>query len=79
VSFAAITLCVASELVFIVVSVYFVIDSIRNLLVTPSYYSLVCPAVVCTIMLNFDIFDIIVGKIKLSLYLTKYHFFKFFN
>jgi len=30
VSFAAITLCVASQLVFIVVSVYFVIDSVRQ-------------------------------------------------
>jgi hypothetical protein len=37
VSFAAITLCVASQLVFIVVSVYLVIDSVRKLLVTPSY------------------------------------------
>jgi hypothetical protein len=36
-SFAAITLCVASQRVFIVVSVYFVMDSVRNLLVTPSY------------------------------------------
>jgi hypothetical protein len=33
VSFAAITLCVASQRVFIVVSVYFVIDSVRKLLV----------------------------------------------
>jgi hypothetical protein len=37
VSFAAITLCVASQLVLIVVSVYFVIDSVRKLLDTPSY------------------------------------------
>jgi hypothetical protein len=37
VSFAAITLCVASQRVFIVVSVYFVIDSVRKLLVTHSY------------------------------------------
>jgi hypothetical protein len=36
VSFAAIILCVASEQVFIVVNVYFVIDSVRKLLVTPS-------------------------------------------
>jgi hypothetical protein len=36
VSFAAITLCVASHRVFIVV-VYFVIDSVRKLLDTPSY------------------------------------------
>jgi hypothetical protein len=36
VSFAAITLCVASQRVFNVV-VYFVIDSIRKLLDTPSY------------------------------------------
>jgi hypothetical protein len=40
VSFAAITLCVASQRVFIVVVVvvvYFVIDSVRKLLDTPSY------------------------------------------
>jgi hypothetical protein len=37
VSFAAITPCVASQRMFIVVSVYFVIDSVRNLLDTPSY------------------------------------------
>jgi hypothetical protein len=36
VSFAAITLCVASRRVFIVVSLYFVIDSVRKLLDTPS-------------------------------------------
>jgi uncharacterized protein HemY len=44
VSFAAITLCVASQRVFIVVVVvvvvvvYFVIDSVRKLLDTPSYF-----------------------------------------
>jgi hypothetical protein len=37
VSFDAITLCVASQWVFIVVSVYFVIDSVRKILVTPLY------------------------------------------
>jgi hypothetical protein len=37
VSFAAITLCVASQRVLIVVSVYFVIDSVRKLLDTSSY------------------------------------------
>jgi hypothetical protein len=37
VSFAAITLCVVSQLVFIVVIVYFVIDSVRKLLDIPSY------------------------------------------
>jgi hypothetical protein len=37
VSFAGITLYVASQRVFIVVVVYFVIDSIRKLLDTPSY------------------------------------------
>jgi hypothetical protein len=37
VNFAAITLCVACERVFIFVSVYFVIDSVRKLLDTPSY------------------------------------------
>jgi hypothetical protein len=54
VSFAAITLLVASQRVFIVVSVYFFIDSVRKLLDRPSYVvqlpasletvaSLVCP------------------------------------
>jgi hypothetical protein len=37
VSFAAIALCVASERVFIVIGLYFVIDSVRKLLDTPSY------------------------------------------
>jgi hypothetical protein len=36
VSFAAITLCVASQRLFVVVSVYFVIDSVRKLLDTLS-------------------------------------------
>jgi hypothetical protein len=40
VSFAAITICVASERVFIFVSIYFVIDSVRKLLNTPSYFRL---------------------------------------
>jgi hypothetical protein len=39
VSFAAITLCVASQRVFVVVVVYFVIDSVRKLLDIPSYYA----------------------------------------
>jgi hypothetical protein len=38
VSFAPLTLCVGSQLVFIVVSVYFVIDSVWKLLDTPSYF-----------------------------------------
>jgi hypothetical protein len=37
VSFAAITLCVVSQRVFIVVSIYFVIDSVRKPLDTLSY------------------------------------------
>jgi hypothetical protein len=37
VSFAAKVLCVASQRLFIAVSVYFVIDSVRKLLVKPSY------------------------------------------
>jgi hypothetical protein len=41
VSFAAITLCVASQRVFIVVSVYFVIESVRKLLDTPSYIQII--------------------------------------
>jgi hypothetical protein len=42
VSFAAITLYVASQRVFIVVSVYFVIDSVRKLLDTHSYFQPGC-------------------------------------
>jgi hypothetical protein len=38
VSFTAITLCVASQRVFIAVSVYFVIDSVRKRSDTPSYF-----------------------------------------
>jgi hypothetical protein len=37
VSFATITLCIASQQVFLVVSIYFVIDLVRKLLDTPSY------------------------------------------
>jgi len=37
VSFAALTLCVASQEEFVFVVVYFVIDSVRKLLDTPSY------------------------------------------
>jgi hypothetical protein len=39
VSFAAIALCIASQRVFVVVVVYFVIDSVPKLLDTPSYTS----------------------------------------
>jgi hypothetical protein len=49
VSFAAITLCVASQQVFIVV-VYFVIDSVRKLLDTPSSMKLHSP---CFVLLEF--------------------------
>jgi hypothetical protein len=38
VSFAAIILCVASQLVFILVVVYFVIDSVQKLLDTSSHW-----------------------------------------
>jgi hypothetical protein len=36
-SFAAITLCVSSQRVFIVVNAYFFIDLVRKLLDTPPY------------------------------------------
>jgi hypothetical protein len=39
VSFAAITLCVASQRVFVVIVVYFIIDSVPKLSDTPSYVS----------------------------------------
>jgi hypothetical protein len=41
VSFSAITLCVASHRVFIVVSVHFVIDSLRKILDTPLYMEVI--------------------------------------
>jgi hypothetical protein len=37
VNFAAITLCVASQRMFIVIVVYFVLNSVRKLLDTPSH------------------------------------------
>jgi hypothetical protein len=40
VSFAAITFCVASERVFVVVRVHFVTDSVRKLLDTPRILAL---------------------------------------
>jgi hypothetical protein len=43
VSFAAVNLCVAYKRVFIVVSICFVIDSVRKLLDTPSYDTPMCP------------------------------------
>jgi hypothetical protein len=46
VSFAAVTLCVAFQRVFIDV-VYFVIDSVRKLLDTPSYTHIRYVAVTC--------------------------------
>jgi hypothetical protein len=39
VSFDAITLCVASQQVFIVISVYFIIESVLKLLDKPSHTS----------------------------------------
>jgi len=39
VSFAAITICVASQLVFIVVNIYFVTDSVQKLLNILPYLS----------------------------------------
>jgi hypothetical protein len=48
VSFVAITLYVASQRVFIVVSVYFVTDSVRKLLDTPSYVILILRLVLTT-------------------------------
>jgi len=42
VSFAAITLCVTSQSVFLIAVVYFVIGSVRKLLDTPSYFGPEC-------------------------------------
>jgi hypothetical protein len=51
VSFAAVTLYVASQRVFIVVSIYFVVDSVRKLMDTSSYFR------VCTKGLYQDHYD----------------------
>jgi hypothetical protein len=56
-SFVAITLCVASQRVFIVVSVYFVIDSVRKLLDTHSYIIVVVVVVVVVIIIIIIIID----------------------
>jgi len=80
VSFAAITLCVASQRVRIVVSTYFVIESVRKLLDTPSYVD----GTSFESQLNFRrlgpfVFFVprqIKGQVNLSLYLTKYHVMK---
>jgi hypothetical protein len=43
VNFAVTTICLASQQVFIVVSVYFVIESVRKPLDTPSYFQQYVP------------------------------------
>jgi hypothetical protein len=48
VSSNAITICVAPQRVSITVSVYFVIDSVRKLLDTPSYVHIVTGLTYCT-------------------------------
>jgi hypothetical protein len=48
VSFAAIILYIASQRVFIVVSIYFVIDSVRKLLDAPSYVFSITETRVCS-------------------------------
>jgi hypothetical protein len=57
VSFAAITLCVAYQRVFVVVVVYFVIDSVRKLLDTHSYMPYLVFRIVTT-CLNEGISDV---------------------
>jgi hypothetical protein len=64
VSFAAVTLCVASQRVFIVVViVYFVIDSVRKLLDTPSYLDdHLVPQASCLVHLAFGRYMILVPE-----------------
>jgi hypothetical protein len=49
VGFAAITLCVASQRVFVFVVVHLVIDSVRKLLDTPPYAFRLSPAIIWTL------------------------------
>jgi len=65
VSFAAIILCVASQRVFVVVSIYFLIDSVRKHLGTPTY----CPFRECSWRLS-NIFSWIMNLNYLNLRLT---------
>jgi hypothetical protein len=60
VSFAAITLCVASQGVFIVVNIYVIITSIHKLLNTLSYYLKLNVAMGKFL---FDLWVIIAGKL----------------
>jgi hypothetical protein len=82
VSFAAITLFAASQQVFIVVSVYFVMDPVRKLFDTTSYcggdigtsekyMAAQCGAVFCYDRLLWLVKPKV--KVKLSLCLTKHH------
>jgi hypothetical protein len=65
VSFAALILCVASQRVFIVASVYFVIDSVRKLLDTLSYIRhLTISASDCVQIASFHVF--MAGKIQVE-------------
>jgi hypothetical protein len=85
VSFAAITLCVASQWVFIVHVVYFIIDSVRKILDTPSYfifvksqdrYSARRPAIFTEVFRGFTPplqANLEKVKAKLPLCLTKHH------
>jgi hypothetical protein len=60
VSFAAITLCVALQRVFILVSIYFVIDSVRKLMDTPSYvFTRFLATSICEGVSNFFDFDMV--------------------
>jgi uncharacterized membrane protein len=49
-SFAAITLCVTSQQVFIIVVIYFIIDSVQKLLNTPSYRSVIDNILYCILL-----------------------------
>jgi len=72
VSFAAITLCVASQRVFIFVSIHFVIDSVRKLLDTPSYrYVTKVTVLECKVVLSFYL--LFCMGVKRSLTLTEEH------
>jgi hypothetical protein len=66
VSFAATTLCVASQRLFVVV-VYFVINSVRTLLDTPSYvcmyvcmYVSVCTYLICEFFYSWQHFWLLI-------------------
>jgi len=66
VSFADITICIGSQRVFIVVSIYFIIDAVRKLLVTPSYMLFFSFSLRATYPVHLILFDLMPKKYQVN-------------